>query len=70
MRVIINTTVHFIDFKSASDRISRNFIWQAFRHYGLTHKYVPAILPFFDGTVGAVQYHGGLLRWFDVASGT
>ena len=62
--------ISFVDFKSAFDCINRNFIWQAFRHYGLPDKYVRVIRAFFDGTVSAVQYNGELSRWFDVANGT
>ena len=62
--------INFVDFKSAFDCINRDFIWQAFRHYGLPDKYVRVIRAFFDGTVSAVQYNGELSRWFDVANGT
>ena len=62
--------INFVDFKSVFDCINRNFIWQAFRHYGLSDKYVRVIRVFFDGTVSAVQYNGELSRWFDVANGT
>ena len=62
--------INFVDFKSAFDCINRNFIWQAFRHYGLPDKYVRVIRAFCDGTSSAVQYNGELSRWFDVANGT
>ena len=62
--------VNFIDFKSAFDCINRDFIWKAFRHYGLPEKYVRVIRAFFDGTVSAVRHDGELSRWFEVASGT
>ena len=62
--------INLVDFKSAFDCINRNFIWQAFWHYGLPDKYVRVIRAFFDGTVSAVQYNSELSRWFDVANGT
>ena len=55
--------VNFIDFKSAFDCINRDFIWKAFRHYGLPEKYVRVLQAFFDGTVSAVRHDGELLRW-------
>ena len=62
--------INFVDFKSAFNCINKNFIWQAFWHYGLPDKYVRVIRAFFDGTVSAVQYNGEFSRWFDVANGT
>ena len=62
--------INFIDFKSAFDCINRQFIWTAFRHYGLPEKYIRVIRAFFDGTVSAVRHNGELSEWFGVFSGT
>ena len=61
---------NFIDFKSAFDCISRDFIWAAFRHYGLPEKYIRVIQAFFEGTMIAVRHEGELSEWFPVLSGT
>ena len=62
--------INFIDFKSAFDCIQRDFIWAAFRHYGLPEKYVRILRSFFDGTLSAVRHEGELSEWFSVVSGT
>ena len=62
--------INFIDFKSAFDCINRQFIWAAFRHYGLPEKYIRVIRAFFDGTMSAVRHNGELSNWFNVLSGT
>ena len=62
--------INFIDFRSAFDCINRDFIWAAFRHYGLPEKYVRIIRAFFDGTMSAVKHDGELSSWFSVLSGT
>ena len=61
---------NFVDFKSAFDCINRDFIWLAFRHYGLPEKYIRVIRAFFDGTMSAVRHEGELSEWFPVLSGT
>ena len=62
--------VNFIDFKAAFDSINRGFIWAAFKYYGLPDKYIRILRSFFDGTVSAVRWAGGLSEWFEVLSGT
>lgn len=62
--------INFIDFKSAFDCIRRDFIWAAFRHYGLPEKYIRVVRAFFDGTMSAVRHDGELSDWFSVVSGT
>lgn len=62
--------INFIDFKSAFDCINRQFIWAAFRHYGLPEKYIRVIRAFFDGTLSAVRHNGELSNWFNVLCGT
>ena len=62
--------INFIDFKAAFDSINRGFIWAAFKYYGLPDKYIRIIKSFFDGTVSAVRWAGGLSEWFEVLSGT
>eukprot|EP00116_Pleurobrachia_bachei_P004749 sb/3465011/ len=60
----------FIDVKAAFDSINRGFIWAAFKNYGLPDKYIRILRSFFDGTVSAVRWAGGLSEWFEVLSGT
>jgi len=62
--------VNFVDFKSAFDCINREFMFKAFRHYGLPCKYVRILYAFFDGTMSAVRVNGELTDWFKVLSGT
>ena len=62
--------INFIDFKAAFDSINRDFIWKAFKHYGLPTKYINIFKAFFRGTESAVRVNGELTRWFYVDSGT
>ena len=62
--------VNFIDFKAAFDSIDRQFIWKAFRHYGLPEKYVRIFMAFFDHTMSAVRVGGEISDWFEVFSGS
>ena len=62
--------INFVDFKSAFDCINRDFMFKAFRHYGLPCKYIRILYAFFDGTMSAVRVNGELTEWFKVLSGT
>lgn len=62
--------MNYVDFKSAFDCISRDFIWRSMAYYGLPVKYIRIIKCFFTNTTSAVRHIGELTDWFAVNSGT
>ena len=61
--------LNFIDFQRAFDSITRDYIWDILRAYGVPTKIIKLIKIFYDNYKCSVLHNGQLSDWFTVQTG-
>ena len=61
--------LNFIDFQKAFDSVTREYIWDILKAYGVPTKIIKLIRIFYDNYECSVLHNGQLSDWFSVRTG-